>query len=114
MSLIGSLAKTLGGTQIELFPWLEEELGEIAGTQKKLISILEIIHLEDYVECSASGRGCKNEQQRLPIHRQLGICCDLLCGFILLNLFAIGSIFYYLFEKINRCSIVRYCPVFRT
>lgn len=57
MSLTGSLAKILGGVQKVLFPWLEEETGELTETQKKLIRVLEIIRIEDFIGGWTVGRG---------------------------------------------------------
>jgi len=68
MSLIGSLAKILGGVQKVLFPWLEEEAGELTGTQKKLIRILEIIRIEDFIDRWAAQRG-RPKKDRAKIAR---------------------------------------------
>ena len=38
--------------QSSLFPYLEEELGELTTKQEKLVSILEIIRIEKSNECS--------------------------------------------------------------
>ena len=35
--------------QSDLFPFLEEELGELTAKQQKLVSVLEIIRIEDAV-----------------------------------------------------------------
>lgn len=57
MNMIGSLAQILGGIQKVLFPWLEEETGELTETQKKLITILEIIPIGKFVESWRGVRG---------------------------------------------------------
>lgn len=37
------------GIQAGLFPWLEEELGELTAKQRQLVSILELIRIEQFV-----------------------------------------------------------------
>ena len=49
MKLIGSLARILGGIQKVIFPYLEEEIGELTEMQKKLIRILEITPIAKFV-----------------------------------------------------------------
>ncbi len=68
MSLIGSLAKILGGVKKVLFPWLEEEVGELTETQKKLIRILEIIRIEDFIDRWTAQRG-RPKKDRAKIAR---------------------------------------------
>jgi hypothetical protein len=68
MPLIGSLAKILGGVQKVLFPWLEEEVGELTGTQKKLIRILEVVRIEDFIDRRGDRRG-RPKRDRAKIAR---------------------------------------------
>jgi len=50
MKLIGSLAEILGGIQRVIFPYLEEEIGELTETQKKLLTMLEIIPIAKFID----------------------------------------------------------------
>jgi len=56
-----TLAKTLSQywlrIQSSLFPWLEEELGEITEKEQKLVATLELIRIERFTACSRSLRG---------------------------------------------------------
>jgi hypothetical protein len=55
------LAKTLSQywlrIQSSLFPWLEEELGEITEKEQRLVTTLELIRIERFTACSRSLRG---------------------------------------------------------
>ncbi len=49
--------------QQELFPWMEETLGSLEGRHKKLLSILEMVSIEEFLpspEPGTSGRPLKN------------------------------------------------------
>ena len=56
-----ALAKTLSQywlrIQSSLFPWLEEELGEMTEKEQKLVTTLELIRIERFTACSRSLRG---------------------------------------------------------
>jgi transposase len=56
-----ALAKTLSQywlrIQSSLFPWLEEELGEMTEKEQKLVTTLELIRIEKFTPCSRSLRG---------------------------------------------------------
>ena len=56
-----ALAKTLSQywlrIQSSLFPWLEEELGEMTEKEQKLVTTLEMIRIERITACSRSLRG---------------------------------------------------------
>lgn len=43
--------------QQTLFPYLENELGELTGTHKKLVSILELIRIEEFISCTRFNNG---------------------------------------------------------
>jgi hypothetical protein len=49
MRLEESLSRIWGGIQRCLFPFLEEELGELNDNHRKLVVILEIVRIEDHV-----------------------------------------------------------------
>lgn len=56
-----ALAKTLSQywlrIQSSLFPWLEEELGEMTEKEQKLVTTLDLIRIERFTACSRSLRG---------------------------------------------------------
>jgi len=56
-----AVAKTLSQywlrIQSSLFPWLEEELGEMTAKEQKLVTTLELIRIERFTACSRSLRG---------------------------------------------------------
>lgn len=43
--------------QRSLFPWLEEEIGELTGKEQKLVAILELVRVERFTAVSGSLRG---------------------------------------------------------
>ena len=47
MKLGASLSQYWRNIQYNLFPWLEKETGELTDKQKQLVSILEIIRVEE-------------------------------------------------------------------
>jgi len=48
-SLLEGLSQTWLAIQGTLFSWLKEELGELTEKQQKLITVLEVIRLENYL-----------------------------------------------------------------
>ena len=62
--LLGTLSQfwlTVQGTRS---PWLEQELGELSKKQKQLISILELIGIESFIETSTGDPGCPADDRR--------------------------------------------------
>jgi len=66
--LAGTLSQVWLTVQATLFPWLEEELGELSEKQRQLVSILELIRIESFVGTSGSWRG-RPEKDRGKIAR---------------------------------------------
>jgi hypothetical protein len=65
MKLKDKFAKYWEKIQGSLFPWLEEELPPLTKKQKQLISILEVIRLEEFIPSIQSGcRGRKGKSRR--------------------------------------------------
>jgi len=58
--------------QSNLFPFLEEELGELTAKQQKLVSILEIIRIEESIIYTYKNREAAIRQKSLGP----GICCE--------------------------------------
>jgi hypothetical protein len=57
MSFRESLSKFWTNIQGTLFPQLEKELGELSSDHKKLISILELVRIEDFIPCTRFNDG---------------------------------------------------------
>jgi hypothetical protein len=66
--LSGTLSQFWLTVQGTLFPWLEQELGELNRKQKQLVSILELIGIESFIEKSSGYPGRPHEDRR-PIAR---------------------------------------------
>ena len=49
MRLIDTLSRYWRNIQLNLFPWLEEELGELTEKEEQLIAILEVVRIEEYI-----------------------------------------------------------------
>ena len=47
-----TLSQTWLSIQISLFPWLSEELGPLTKKQQELVSILELIRIEEFIDSS--------------------------------------------------------------
>ncbi len=66
------LAETLSqfwlSIQGKLFPWLEEELGELSEKQRQLVSILELTRIESFIASSRGWPG-RPEKDRRAIAR---------------------------------------------
>src|SRR6266478_1083147 len=54
--------------QATLFPWLEEELGELSEKQRQLVSILELSRIESFIRTSVGWPG-RPEKDRRPMAR---------------------------------------------
>ena len=49
MRLVSTLSHYWRNIQRDLFPWLEEKLGELTEKQQKLVTTLELIRLEEFI-----------------------------------------------------------------
>ena len=63
-----TLARKWEQIQGSLFPWIIEEIGEISEKQQQLISILELLRVEEYTLSSNALVG-RAESDRSPIAR---------------------------------------------
>lgn len=67
-----AIAKTMSQywmrIQRSLFPWLEEELGELTEKERKLVTTLDLIRVERFTACSGSLRG-RPPKERAAIAR---------------------------------------------
>jgi Transposase DDE domain/Transposase domain (DUF772) len=68
MALIENLSHYWLKIQKNLFPWLEEELGELTEKEQKLVTTLEMIRIEKYTACSRSLYG-RPPKERAAIAR---------------------------------------------
>src|SRR6267142_4376287 len=50
--------------QGSLFPWLEQELGELSEQQKQLVAILELLGIESFISTSNGYAGRPQEDRR--------------------------------------------------
>src|SRR3990172_977336 len=66
--LAGTLSQFWRTVQASLFPWLEEELGELSEKQRQLVSILELLRIESFIGTSGSWPG-RPEKDRGKIAR---------------------------------------------
>src|SRR5512136_1030964 len=57
MALVKTLSQYWLRIQRSLFPWLEEELGELTEKEQKLVTTLELIRIERFTTFSRSLRG---------------------------------------------------------
>jgi transposase len=57
MTLIGTISQSWLRIQGSLFPWLEEQLGELTEKEQKLVTALELIRIERFTVFSRSLRG---------------------------------------------------------
>ena len=63
MSLPGTLSQFWLTIQGTLFPWLEQELGELSQKQKQLVSILELLQVESCLASLSATRGRPREDR---------------------------------------------------
>jgi hypothetical protein len=68
MALAEKLSQYWFRIQKSLFPWLEEELGELTEKERKLVAILELIRIEKFTVCSRSLYG-RPPKERAAIAR---------------------------------------------
>jgi len=57
MALVKTISQYWLRIQSSLFPWLEEELGEMTEKERKLVTTLELIRIERFTAFSRSLRG---------------------------------------------------------
>jgi transposase len=57
MAAVQTLSQYWLRIQSSLFPWLEEELGEMTEKEQKLVATLELVRIERFTACSRSLRG---------------------------------------------------------
>lgn len=62
--LAGTLSQFWLTIQGTLFPWLQQELGELSERQKQLIAILELISIESFISSSRGYPGRPQEDRR--------------------------------------------------
>ena len=72
-SLLEGLSQTWLTIQGTLFSWLKEELGELTEKQQKLITVLEVIRLENYLSNSRGFVGCPLSNLELLCTHQTNI-----------------------------------------
>jgi hypothetical protein len=63
-----TLSQTWLNIQSSLFPWLSEELGPLTGKQQELVTILEIVRIEEFIYSSRGFPG-RPPQDRTAIAR---------------------------------------------
>ena len=63
MRLLDSLSQYWSNIQRGLFPWLMEELGELTEKQRLLVSILEMVRVEEFVPRFYGLRGRKQKER---------------------------------------------------
>ncbi len=68
MSFRETLSKFWTNVQYTLFPQLEKSLGELSSDHKNLISILELIRIEDFIPCTRFNNG-RPSKDRTPMAR---------------------------------------------
>jgi len=68
MALLEKLSQYWLRIQKSLFPWLEEELGELTEKEQKLVTTLELIRIERFTACSRSLYG-RPPKERAAIAR---------------------------------------------
>ena len=68
MALVEKLSQYWLKIQKSLFPWLEEELGELTEKEQKLVTTLELIRIERFTACSRSLYG-RPPKERAAIAR---------------------------------------------
>ncbi len=57
--------------QRELFPWLAEELGPLSARHKRLVQVLEIVRVEDWLPGPCAGGRGRPQQQRAALAQGL-------------------------------------------
>jgi len=68
--LSGTLSQIWLSIQQSLFPWLQDELGELSEKEKQLVAIFELIRIESFISSTGVGRkGGRPEEDRGKIAR---------------------------------------------
>src|SRR4030042_4281604 len=70
MALVKTISQYWLRIQSSLFPWLEEELGELTGKEQKLVTTLDLVRVERFTVFSRSLRG-RPQKERAAIARAL-------------------------------------------
>jgi hypothetical protein len=68
MSFLENISQYWYRVQLELFPWIEDTVGELSVKQRLLVSILELVRIEEFVPCM-SGLPGRNRKERAAIAR---------------------------------------------
>jgi len=68
MGFLENISQYWFRVQMDLFPWLEESIGELSEKQRLLVSILELVRIEEFVPCT-SGLPGRNAKERAAIAR---------------------------------------------
>lgn len=68
MALVKTLSQYWLRIQSSLFPWLEEELGELTGKEQKLVTTLDLVRVERFTVFSRSLRG-RPQKERAAVAR---------------------------------------------
>jgi hypothetical protein len=63
--IVGTLSQAWESIQGTLFPWLEEELGELSAKQQQLAAILEIVRIESFIPAKQGGPGRPQRSRRV-------------------------------------------------
>lgn len=63
MRLLENLSQYWRNIQRNLFPWLEEEIGELTEKQQQLVSALELIRVEEFIPSRYGLRGRKRKER---------------------------------------------------
>lgn len=124
MTFRGSLSKFWNNVQYTLFPQLERDLGELSSDYKVLISILELVRIEDFIPSTRfnEGRPCKDRTaiarafiakivfkipytNQLRKHLQIDKKLRVLCGFDMLQKIPSESKFSRAFKHFAETSL---------
>jgi hypothetical protein len=68
MSFLKNISQYWFRLQMDLFPWLEGSIGELSEKQRLLVSILELVRIEEFIPCT-SGLPGRNAKERAAIAR---------------------------------------------
>lgn len=68
MGFLENISQYWYRVQMDLFPWIEDIVGELSAKQRLLVSILELIRIEEFVPCM-SGLPGRNRKERAAIAR---------------------------------------------
>ncbi len=68
MGFLENISQYWYRVQMDLFPWIEDIVGELSAKQRLLVGILELIRIEEFVPCM-SGLPGRNRKERAAIAR---------------------------------------------